>query len=85
MLMAVPAAYAANAGVNIIYPPKRVADFDKADPAPQAAKTVVELKIKVRHDFLREYMERRRFWVERALFQNYTGFQKSYSGRKYPF
>ena len=83
MLMAVPAAHAADAGVNIIYPPKRAADFDK--PAPAAAKNVVKVKIHVRPNYRRFFRERQRFYVDRALFQNYTGFRKVYGGRNYPY
>ena len=85
MLTIVPAAHAANAGVNIIYPPKRAADFDRPAPAPAAKKTVVKVKVYVRPNTRRYLRERQRFYIDRALFQNYTGFRKVYGGRNYPF
>ena len=85
MLMTVPMAHAGNAGVNMIYPPKRASDFDKAAPAPVATKTVVKVKVYVHRNTRKYLRERRRFYVERALFQNYTGFRKVYGGRNYPF
>ncbi|MGI9463430.1 MAG: hypothetical protein ACR2OM_05800 [Aestuariivirgaceae bacterium] len=83
--MAAPAANAANAGVNMIYPPKRAADFDKPDVAPQATKTVVKVKVYVRPNIHRYLRERQRFYTNRALFQNYPWLRKEYGGRRYPF
>lgn len=85
MLMAAPAAYAANAGVNIIYPPKRAADFDKPDTAPQTTKTVVKVKVYVRQNTHRYLRERQRFYTNRALFQNYPWHRREYGGRRFPF
>jgi len=85
MLMAVPAAYAANAGVNMIYPPKRASDFDKAAPAPKTTKTVVKVKVYVHRNTYKYLRERQRFYTNRALFQNYPWLRKEYGGRRYPF
>ena len=86
MLMAVPTAEAGNAGVNIIYPPKLASDFDKSDEEPvRTTRTEVKVNVTVRPSYRQFWRERRRWYTERALFQNYVGFRKQYSGRRYPF
>ena len=86
VFVAAPAAQAGDAGVNIIYPPKRAADFDKPDePTRSGTREEVRVVVRVRPNYRSFWRERRRFYVERALYQNYLGFAKQYGGRDYPF
>ena len=93
MLMATLPAQAGNAGVNIIYPPKQASDFDQPDE--KTAETVITKSVKVKvvtvgalhitSGWRSFYKWRNRYWVNRALFQNYPMDRRTYSGRLYPF
>lgn len=69
------------ATAEIIYPPAREPEAaePKQTPIVVVLKQKIVVKVKVKHGESRS--ERRR----RALFQNWTGFRKVYSGPQYPF
>jgi hypothetical protein len=72
----------AGSKVNIIYPPAYDAAA-VAEAAPAPAKTINQ-HVAVTIVVVRPRRSNREI-VNRALFQNYTGFINEYSGPRYPF
>lgn len=86
MLMPLGGAVVQAGGVNIIYPPKLAADFDRPADKIKADdhihKSEVKTTIQIR---LIDRSGRRREAIRRAFGHRYLGFVKVYSGPRYPF
>ena len=80
--LAAPMAFAGGSAAEIIYPPEREAEASKA---PEQKPVIVVFKQKLLVRVVVKHGESRAERRRRALFQNWTGFHKVYSGDQYPF
>jgi hypothetical protein len=78
-LLTVPAL--AGSGVTIIQPTQS----DTEPPAAKESQPIKAIQQNVAVTIIVRPYESRRARAKRALFQNYTGFIKEYSGPRYPF
>ncbi len=87
MLLATLPAQAGNVEVNMIYPPKLASDFDQPDKITAERKSATGHRVLVIWNIKSRsfYRWRRRYNVNRALFQNYPSSRRKYGGRLYPF
>lgn len=70
------AAYADTATVRVYAPYNTRLSYAVTIPVIGEGPTIVTVHVRP---------SRRYLYAQRALFQNWTGFRKQYSGRKYPF